>query len=139
MVVQQIQQQAVQSRGARALERPEDTSRNEVHLVGRLAGAPQERELPSGDLVVAFRLVVQRRPGRPAPDGVRVPTVDTIDCVAWTAGLRRTVLGLVEDDVVEVHGALRRRFWRAGAGAVSRYEVEAATVRRLSRRRRPPP
>ncbi len=103
-------------------------------LVGRLPAAAEERELPSGDQLVAWRLVVERAPGRRPPEGVRVPTVDTVDCVAWTAPLRRTALALRPDDVVEVSGALRRRFWRAGAVPVSRYEVEAASVRRVSRR-----
>ena len=40
---------------------------NEVHLVGRVSSEPEERELPSGDVVVLFRLVVPR----PAPDRKR--------------------------------------------------------------------
>lgn len=103
-------------------------------LVGRLPAGAVERELPSGDQLAAWRLVVERGPGRRPPEGVRVPTVDTVDCVAWTAALRRAALALRPEDIVEVHGALRRRFWRAGAGPVSRYEVEATSVRRVSRR-----
>ena len=108
--------------------------RNEVLLVGRVSAAPEERELPSGDVLVTWRVVVGRLPGRPPPDGVRAPTVDTLDCVAWTASARRAAAALVADDVVEVSGALRRRFWRAGSGAVSRCEVEVSSVRRISRR-----
>ena len=109
-------------------------ARNEVLLVGRVSGEPQERELPSGDSLVSWRLVVDRPPGgRKPPPGVRPTTVDTVDCVAWTAGLRRTARGLGDGDVVELRGALRRRFWRAGAGPASRCEVEAAGLRRLSR------
>ena len=107
--------------------------RNEVVLVGRLSGEPAERELPSGDRLVTWRLVVERGPGRRPPEGVRATTVDTFDCVAWTAPLRRTASALLPDDVVEVHGALRRRFWRSGAGAASRCEVEATSLRRLVR------
>lgn len=111
-------------------------ARNEVFLVGRVSGAPQERELPSGDALVSWRVVVDRPAPRrvPAP-GARPPTIDTLDCVAWTAAVRRTARGLVDGDVVTVEGALRRRFWRAGNGAASRTEVEVASVRRL---RRPP-
>ena len=108
--------------------------RNEVLLVGRVAAAPEERELPSGDVLVSWRVVVTRPPGRRLPEGVRAPTVDTLDCVAWTASARRAASALVADDVVEVSGALRRRFWRAGAGAASRCEVEVLSVRRVSRR-----
>ena len=107
---------------------------NEVRLVGRVSGTPAERVLPSGDCVVAWRVVVDRpATGRPLPAGTRSPTIDTVDCVAWSAGLRRTARALRDGDVVEVNGALRRRFWRAGAGAVSRTEVEATRVRRVSR------
>ncbi len=112
---------------------PVEAGRNEVVLVGRVSGEVQERELPSGDRLVTWRLVVARTPGRKPPDGVRPTTVDTLDCVAWGAGPRRSAAALVEGDQVEVQGALRRRFWRAGAGAVSRCEVEATTVRRLRR------
>ena len=108
--------------------------RNEVVLVGRMAAAAEERTLPSGDLLTTWRLVVDRPPARrPVPPGVRAATVDTLNCVAWEAGPRRTARGLVAGDVVSIAGALRRRFWRAGAGAVSRCEVEVSAVKRLSR------
>lgn len=113
--------------------------RNEVVLVGRVPAAPEERELPSGDVLVTWRVVVGRPQGRRPPEGVRTPTVDTLDCVAWTASTRRAASALLPDDVVEVSGALRRRFWRAGAGATSRCEVEVAAVRRVSRRPPRPP
>jgi single-strand DNA-binding protein len=105
-----------------------------VRLVGRLAGEPEQRELPSGDVLVAFRVVVDRpAPDRAVPQGVRAVTVDTLPCVAWTAGVRRTVAGWAAGDVVEVAGGLRRRFWRAGAGAASVTEVEVLSARRLAR------
>lgn len=111
-------------------------SRNDVVLVGRVAAPAEQRELPSGDALVTWRLIVARPATRKPPEGVRSPTVDTLDCVAWTPGLRRIARGLQPDDVVEVQGSLRRRFWRAGAGTASRYEVEASAVRRLRRRPR---
>jgi len=37
---------------------------NHVELVGRVSAAPIERELPSGDKVVEFRLVIARQPSR---------------------------------------------------------------------------
>lgn len=113
--------------------------RNEVLLVGRVSGIPEERTLPSGDRLTTWRLVVERDPGRRPPEGVRATTVDTFDCVAWTADARRRASKLLADDVVEVQGALRRRFWRAGGAAASRCEVEARSVRRLSRRARATP
>ncbi len=109
-------------------------ARNEVVLVGRVAAAAEERELPSGDLLCTWRLVVDRPPTPPRRQAVGRPvTVDTLDCTAWSAQVRRTARGLQPGDVVEVSGSLRRRFWRAGAAAASRCEVEVASVRRLSR------
>ena len=104
---------------------------NEVHLVGRLAGEPRRRELPSGDVLVSFRVVVSRSPAR---RGARsgAPTVDTLDCAAWRRDVQRVVSRLVPGDVVEVEGSLRRRFWRVGAGAASRSEVEVTRVRRVA-------
>jgi len=113
---------------------PSVAPRNEVLLVGRVSGEPQERSLPSGDLLVGWRVVIDRPvPRRPPPEGVRVPTLDTIDCQARAAGVRRSALTLRPGDVVEVTGALRRRFYRSGAVTLSRCEVEVAGVRRLLR------
>jgi single-strand DNA-binding protein len=100
---------------------------NEVHLVGRLAAAVVDRQLPSGDTLATFRLVVDRPRGAPGP------RVDTVDCAAWRGDVRRTIAHWSPGDVVRVEGELRRRFWRAGAAAVSRYEVEVGRARRLAR------
>jgi single-strand DNA-binding protein len=105
---------------------------NEVHLVGRLAAAAVSRELPSGDLVMTFRLVVARdRTSRAA--GTRAATVDTIDCAAWTKAAQRSLRLWDPGDIVEVHGALRRRFWRSPHGPSSRSEVEVTSARRAAR------
>ena len=109
-------------------------TRNEVSLVGRVSAPAQERTLPSGDVIATWRLVVDRPAGRrPAAPGTRTVTVDTLDCVAWGAGARRTARGLAPGDVVSVKGALRRRFWRAGAATASRCEVEVETLKRLAK------
>lgn len=105
---------------------------NTVHLVGRVSAGPQQRELPSGDVVVTFRVVVPR-PRRHRADPARA-AVDAVDIACWTARTRATAGGLEEDEQVEVEGSLRRRFFAAGAGRVSRYEVEAHRVRRHRRR-----
>ena len=115
-------------------ERPAeaDQSLNEVALIGRLSAEPVERTLPSGDVLVTWRVIVDRPPPRrPVPEGVRVPVVDTLDCVAFAGSVRRTARAFVAGDVVRVEGALRRRFWRAGAITSSRYEVEASLLRRV--------
>ena len=85
--------------------------------------------------MVLVRLVVPRvGPTRAASAGrTRAPGVDTLDCAVWRGDLRRRVATWSDGDQVEVVGALHRRFWRSGAGVASRYEVEALTVKRLSR------
>ena len=108
---------------------------NEVRLVGRLAVEPVRKELPSGDPLVSFRLVVERdaraRRGASVGSSSRSPTVDTLDCSAWRRDVQRTLARAQPGEVLEVTGALRRRFWRTGAGAASRSEVEVLRVRRL--------
>ncbi len=105
---------------------------NEVVLVGRVAAAASSRTLPSGDELVTWRLVVDRPPPDTTAGGKPV-TIDTVDCVAWRAGVRRAAAAWAVGDIVRVEGALRRRFWRSPTGPASRYEVEARTVRRLAK------
>lgn len=110
------------------------THRNEVVLVGRVAAEPSPTQLPSGDEVVSLRLIVERCPPAPREQStIRGPGVDTLDCSAWRPGIRRTVLRWGPGDVVEVTGALRRRFRRTESGPVSRWEVEIAGARRVTR------
>lgn len=104
---------------------------NEVRLLGRLPAAAEERALPSGDVLVTFRVVVPRPPAKEQRS--KAPPVDAIDCAVWGGPARRTVLGWSPGDQVEVHGALRRRFWRAGGGAASRTEVEVTRARRIAK------
>jgi single-strand DNA-binding protein len=110
-------------------------ARNEVFVVGRLAAEAQKRELPSGDELTTWRLVVDRPASRRrTPERARETTVDTLDCVAWSAGLQRSAAGWSPGDVVSIEGAVRRRFWRAGAGGVaSRYEIEVLKAKRVAR------
>ena len=104
------------------------TAVNEVRLVGRLATVAETKELPSGDTLVSFRLVVAR-----AHPAARRQSVDTLEGVVWAGRAKRSVLSWREGDVVEVTGALRRRFFRTGAGTASRAEVEVATGRLVRR------
>ena len=99
---------------------------NSVHLIGRLAAEPEAREMPSGDVAVTWRLVVDR--AEPDARG----RVDTLACIAWSAPQRRTALRWRAGDTVEVDGALRRRFWRTPGGTASRYEIEVHSARRLA-------
>jgi single-strand DNA-binding protein len=109
-----------------------DGHRNELVLVGRLAAAAEERTLPSGDVLVSWRIVVDR-PAQSRPDGRRAPSVDALDCVTWRSTVRRSVLSWAPGDTIELSGALRRRFWRGERGPVSRTEVEVSQARRLAK------
>lgn len=111
------------------------TDRNDVALRGRLAAVPEVRELPSGDEVATFRLVVGRDPrdGPARADGKRPPSVDTLDCSAWRSPTRRKVARWQPGDVVEVEGCLRRRFYRAGGASLSRWDVLVRSARRVMR------
>ena len=95
---------------------------NEVLLRGRVSGEPMEKEMPSGDRVVEFRIVVPRK----TQEGV-----DTLDIAAWTARTRRTGLALKGGEWVEISGAIRRRFWRAPSGLASRWQIEASAISRI--------
>jgi single-strand DNA-binding protein len=106
--------------------------RNEVLLVGRMTSPAEERVLPSGDVLVTWRIVVDRPP-QPRTSERRTPTVDTLDCVAWRGDVRRSAASWSVGDTVELSGSLRRRFWRATTGPVSRTEVEVVRGRRLAK------
>jgi len=102
---------------------------NEIQLRGRISSVPNQRVLPSGDRLVSVRVVVPRPPNPARP----TVTLDTFDCVAWTARAGDALLRLVPQDQVEISGALRRRFWRGESGTMSRVEVEVSRARRLPR------
>jgi single-strand DNA-binding protein len=104
---------------------------NEVRLVGRLAADPQLRELPSGDTVWNLRVVVERPllPGKEKPR----QRVDSLECAVWGGRLKKSVEGWSAGDLVEVSGALRRRFFRAGGATASRVEVELSRGRVIRR------
>ncbi|GEP32233.1 hypothetical protein NSZ01_00010 [Nocardioides szechwanensis] len=102
---------------------------NEVRLVGRVSQEPEMRELPSGDTIWMFRVVVPREATRERPR----PPVDALECIVWSGRLKRSVRSWRAGDVVEVAGSLRRRFYRAGGAVASRVEVEAVTGRVIRR------
>ncbi len=97
---------------------------NTVRLAGRVSAAPEARILPSGDEVVSFRLVVPRSA---AARRRSKQLVDTIECSAWTARLRRSVRRLEAGAAVTVSGELRRRFNRGPQGTMSWVSVDLET------------
>ena len=128
---QQEKRQRSRTRRGGTEEPATAASENTVALVGRVSATPEARELPSGDELVTFRLVVPRTGRRRSGAKAERTTVDVIDVACWTARTRRGALRLEAGEVVRIQGALRRRFFRTGAGAVSRYEVEADSVSRV--------
>ena len=106
-----------------------EPSVNAVRLSGRVSAAPEARMLPSGDEVVSFRLIVPRSPAARRRSKQRV---DTIECSAWTARLRRSVRRLAAGDAVTVTGELRRRFTRGAGGPMSWVNVDLDTCERTA-------
>ncbi|MGH3743981.1 MAG: single-stranded DNA-binding protein [Mycobacteriales bacterium] len=121
-----IQEDTVPTRTRTAAQGETVDHRNDVALVGRFSGLDEARQLPSGDTVVGFRVVVDR-PSRARRHGRAA--IDTIDCQAVAATVRRAVTRLHIGDLVDVRGSLRRRFYRRPGGVASRYGVEATSVR----------
>lgn len=95
---------------------------NEVTVQGRLSGVAEDVDLPSGDVLTRWRLVVER-----TTDGV-----DTLDCITLRAPVARSAHRWQLGDVVRVEGALRRRFWRSATGLASRTEIDVARARRVA-------
>jgi single-strand DNA-binding protein len=85
--------------------------------------------LPSGDEVVSVRLIVPRSASARRRSKQRV---DTIECSAWSAKLRKKVRTLVAGDEVVVGGELRRRFTRGSNGPRSWVSVDLETCERAS-------
>lgn len=102
---------------------------NQVSLIGRVSALPVERELPSGDRLVSLRIIVDR----PGTDRANRRQVDVIDLSGWRKSTQHAALRLKPNDLVEVEGSLRRRFFATASGRTSRYEVELTRIKRISR------
>jgi single-strand DNA-binding protein len=99
-----------------------DYSLNDLLLRGRVSAPATSKELPSGDKVVEFRLIITRS-GREG--------VDTLDIAAWSAKSRKIALTLQGDEWIEVSGSIHRRFWQSPTGVASRWQIEADEILRL--------
>jgi single-strand DNA-binding protein len=99
-----------------------DHSLNDILLRGRISAPATQKELPSGDKVVEFRLIISRE----KRDGV-----DTLDIAAWSARSRRTALTLKANEWIEVSGSVHRRFWKGPSGTASRWQIEAVEIARI--------
>ncbi len=103
---------------------------NTVRLIGRIGAAPVETRLPSGDTIADFRVIVDRPEGHGSSQ-----RVDTLDCTAWGSRVRRSVRSWRKDDLVEVEGAIRRRFFATATGSASRVSIEVSSARMVHRAR----
>lgn len=119
-------QQAAQQAGAQT-----PPGRNLVSLCGRVSSAPVERSLPSGDGIVTLRVVLAREKSPMSAKSRQAS--DWVDCVAWGGRAKRVVSRWRLDDIVEIDGALRRRFFRAEGRTSTRVEVEVLGGRRVQR------
>ena len=99
-----------------------DLSLNDLLLRGRVSAPATVKELPSGDKVVEFRLIVSR---------IDRDGVDTLDIAAWSGKTRKTALSLKGDEWIEVSGSVHRRFWQSPSGLASRWQIEASEISRL--------
>jgi single-strand DNA-binding protein len=104
------------------IEKELDYSLNDLMLRGRVSAQAVEKELPSGDKVVEFRLIVTR---------LERGGVDTLDIAAWSSKMRRSALTLKEGEWIEISGSIHRRFWSGPSGVASRWQVEAAEIARI--------
>lgn len=100
------------------LDKDMDYSLNDVALRGWVTTIGVERELPSGETAVQFRIAITRAEGG----------VDTIDIEAWSAETKRVALKLQDGDWVEINGSIRRRFWKASSGIASRWQVVPSRI-----------
>ena len=101
----------------------EPDSKNHVLLVGRVKTPAIERTMPSGDKIVEFRIIIDRKSRR----GTR-REIDTLDVAAWNGLARKRALAIKPESWVEITGSVRRRFWQAPSGLTSRWQVEAESI-----------
>lgn len=98
-----------------------------VHVVGRLGQQSQTKEMPSGDEITTFTVVVPRS-GKLREGS---PRVDSLACQTMRAGIRNKVRTWPAGAWVELEGTLRRRFWQGGNGLASATEIEVTRLVRV--------
>lgn len=94
---------------------------NDVTVAGRVSQSAEVKILPSGDQLATFRIIVDRPTAALRRSKQKV---DTFDCAAWSAKLRRKVEALQPGQPVSVRGQLRRRFTRVGGVPASFVTIE---------------
>ena len=111
-------------------------ARNEVFVTGRLAAEPEERELPSGDALTSWRLVVDRRAqpsqaagGDPRDDAghPRLRRVGGRGAAAASRAGSRVTSSRSKGRCGAGSGG------RPGGGVASRYEIEVLKAKRVAK------
>ncbi len=98
---------------------------NVVVLAGTVSVAPIEKEMPSGDKMIEFRLSVPEAGKRLLP----------LPVVVWDRALVRTALkDVAKGDEVLVHGQLSRRYVGNGSAGRALMEVVATGMKKLRAR-----
>lgn len=99
---------------------------NSVELVGRLGKVTTARDLPSGDRITAFSVIVDRLES----EILGRTKVDAIPCQTFRVSVANKVSSWESGTEVVALGVLRRRFWRTPTGLGSAVEVEVRSLKR---------
>jgi single-strand DNA-binding protein len=100
---------------------------NNVHLVGKLGQRVFTKEMPSGDQITTFTVIVPRS----TKPRIGNQKVDSLACQTLKATIRSKVESWPVGTWVEIHGELRRRFWQSGNGPGSATEIEVRSMVRV--------
>ncbi|MBT2227292.1 single-stranded DNA-binding protein [Nonomuraea sp. NEAU-A123] len=98
--------------------------RNEVVLVGRLSATPEDKPLPSGDILTKWRLIV-RRPHHRSDQTM----TDSVPCATFDPEAAAFVRSLRPRDTMEIKGAFRCHVYGPTAAKIWRYEVEVSMAK----------
>jgi len=114
-----------------AQEREQTKTTSQVEVIGRLGARNQTRELPSGDVITTFTVIVDRPPTRGSSETKSGSRVDAIACVSARARVREAIQRWEPGTMVKIDGTLRRRFWRSPGGLGSAMDVDVRVMRRV--------
>jgi single-strand DNA-binding protein len=94
---------------------------NFVVLNGTLSGEIQSHVQADGVEVLQWRLRVPRAEGG----------ADSVPCTSSSSRVMKTIVKLKEDQIVELEGSVRSRYWRSGGSTQSRVEIDVTKVSKL--------
>ena len=100
---------------------------NEVHPIGKLGQQVFTKQMPSGDEITTFTVIVPRT----SKPRVSNQKVDSLACQTLKPAIRTKVETWPVGTWVEIQGELRRRFWQSGKGLGSATEIEVRSLIRV--------